>query len=128
MKANLIYAIVIGLLVLLIGGCGQSSPSATTPTSTPAVATVTVGEAIQIQGTVVDTINECIVDGICAHVVDTDTEQYTVIWAPGMIPCEGQVEPEIAVGDTVDVYAEVQAADTLSVCTAQDYFIRKTSE
>lgn len=42
----------------------------------------------------------------------------------GAATCAGSLDQGITVGDTVAVHAHVVAADQVSICGAQDYFIR----
>ncbi len=110
----------ISFLALLLGACG--------PAGNAGPVELTVGEAVQMQGTVVDTVDDCAFDGICAYVVDTDAGAYNVIWSEGMtpVPCQGEIDTAIAVGDTVEFSAEVRTADSVSVCPSADYFVRKS--
>lgn len=101
-----------GMLFLLLTACGQSST------------TLNIGDEVNLTGTVVDTIDDCIVDGICAFVVDTDQGQINAIWAEGMRRCEGTMDSGIAVGDTVTIRGAVTDADSVSICGGAGYFIR----
>lgn len=84
-----------------------------------------VGSTARLTGDVVDTIDDCAFDGICAYVIDTDQGQYKVIWAPGMMPCKGTMDDNIVVGATVEVFGEVMEVDSISICTDSTYIIRK---
>jgi hypothetical protein len=86
-----------------------------------------MGEVLTFTGTVVEHINDCIFDGICAWVVESDNTRYTVIYSPGMMMCpnpNGIVE-EIGIGDTVAVTAEVVGENELLLCNSTDYTLRK---
>ena len=109
----------ISFLALLLGACG--------PAGNAEPVELTVGKAVQMQGTVVDTVDDCAFDGICAYVVDTGQGEYNVIWSAGMtpVPCQGDIDTGITVGDTVEFSAEVRTADSVSVCPSADYFVRK---
>ncbi|MFP4439278.1 MAG: hypothetical protein ACLFVO_18710 [Chloroflexaceae bacterium] len=111
--------LLISFLALLLGACG--------PAGNAEPAELTVGEAVQMQGTVVDTVDDCAFDGICAYVVETDQGAYNVIWSEGMtpVPCQGDIDTGITVGDMVEFSAEVRTADSVSVCPSADYFVRE---
>lgn len=121
MHGKHIYAIVIGILVLILSGCGQSNAG-----DDNAANPLVVGTVVQLTGTVVGTIDDCAADGICAYVIDTDQGQYNAIWAEGMIPCEGQLADNIGVGDTIEANGQATNADSVSICAAPEYFIRTT--
>ncbi|MEM8533142.1 MAG: hypothetical protein AAGF95_20015 [Chloroflexota bacterium] len=126
MRFRYTVPILIALLAVVISACGQveatgDANNGDNNTGEPPV----VGSTARITGEVVDTIDDCAFDGICAYVVDTDQGQYKVIWAPGMIPCHGTMDGDIVVGDTVEVFGEVTEADSLSICTDSTYSLRK---
>jgi catabolite regulation protein CreA len=102
-----------GMLFLLLTACGQNSST-----------TLNIGDEVNLTGTVVDTIDDCVVDGICAFVVDTDRGRINAIWAEGMTRCAGTMDSAIAVGDTVNIRGTVTAADSVSICGGANYFIR----
>jgi hypothetical protein len=106
------------LLALLLANCGPQAPA---PEPAP-------GDEIRFQGTVVDTIDDCAFDGICALVVETDTARHTVVWAEGMRQCAGDYAGGVAVGDQVEVLAAVQDAGSVSICGADSYFIQPLAE
>jgi hypothetical protein len=90
-------------------------------------APMNAGEVLTFTGTIVEHINDCIFDGICAWVVESDGTRYTVIYSPGMMMCpnpNGIIE-EIAIGDTVAVTAEVVGENELLLCNSTDYTLRK---
>lgn len=86
-----------------------------------------VGEVLSFTGTVVEHINDCIFDGICAWVVESDGTRYTVIYAPGMMQCPNPnaITDEIVIGDTVEVTAEVVGTNELLLCNSTDYTLRR---
>ena len=47
------------------------------------------GEVMTVSGTVVDMVGDCAFDGICSYIVESDSGQYEVIWAEGMMQCLG---------------------------------------
>jgi hypothetical protein len=98
---NMLRAGIGVLLALLLAGCGAQAPA------------LVPGEEVRFRGTVVDTIDDCVVDGICALVVETDTGRYTAVWSQGMRQCLGNIENGIAIGDPVEVFGRAQ--DTASV-------------
>ena len=86
-----------------------------------------MGTVLTINGTVIEHINDCIFDGICAWVVESNGIPYTVIYAPGMMQCPNPnaITEEIAIGDTVEVTAEVVGTNELLLCNSTDYTLRK---
>lgn len=115
MRSKLILAGLAGILILFLSACSQN---------TGRQPDLQIGSEINLSGTVVDTIDDCVVDGICAYVVDTDQGRITAIWAEGMQRCEGTMDAGINVGDTVTIRAEATATDTVSICSRATYFIR----
>ena len=104
-----------GMLFLLLSACGQHSSNATA---------LNIGDEVDLTGTVVDTIDDCVVDGICAFVVDTDRGRLKAIWAEGMHRCAGTMDSGINIGDTVNIRGAVTATDSVSICGGAGYFIR----
>lgn len=102
-------------LLLTCGACAQAASSA---------GSLQVGEGVTATGTVVDRIDDCAFDGICAYMVDTDRGQLTAIWAEGAVPCAGRMDQNIALGDAVDIHAVATAAQQVSMCGAPDSFIQ----
>ena len=85
-----------------------------------------VGGTFTVVAPVIDTIDDCAFDGICALVLDTGAfGEVPAIWASGMIACQGQLEDGIVIGDTVEVYGEVLADNQVTICTAPEYYIKK---
>lgn len=128
MRFRFTFPILVGLLAVVLSACGQTG--ATGGGSNGDVNTgnaPTVGGTARLTGEVVDTIDDCAFDGICAYVVDTDQGQYKAIWAPGMISCEGTMDEHIVVGDTVEIFGEVTEADSISICTNSTYSIHKVT-
>ncbi|NJK81676.1 MAG: hypothetical protein HC876_16835 [Chloroflexaceae bacterium] len=117
-----LYTFMLGILVLLISACGSPIATGTTNNGAPAV-----NQEMQISGPVVDTIDDCAFDGLCAYVIETEQGRYNAIWAQGMLPCEGQVDQHIAVGATIEVFGVVTDATSVSICASTDYYIRKTT-
>ena len=95
-------------------------------TSTPASSPATPPPwdmPFTVTGTVIGTIDDCAFDGICALVVDTDSGVYDVIYAPGMMMCEGSYDGNTLIGDTVEIYGELTEQSTITICTSSDYYI-----
>lgn len=115
MHYRYLYTILASIVLLVFGACGQPANNAEP---------VQAGEVVDLSGTVVDTIGDCAFDGVCAYIVDTDRGQVTAIWSEGMVRCEGSLEQNIAVGDTVDIRAAAIAENRVSICASQDYFIQ----
>jgi hypothetical protein len=84
-----------------------------------------IGSEVTITGVVVETIDTCVLDGICALVVDTPDRRYTVIYNVGEGECasSGMLDPAISIGDTVEVFALVTGNGELSTCPSMDYYI-----
>ena len=128
MRLRLLFPILIGLLAVVMGACGQAGATGGANgdngnTGEPPA----VGSTARLTGEVVDTIDDCAFDGICAYVVDTDQGQYKAIWEPGMIPCEGTMDADIVVGDTIEIFGEVVDTDSISICTDSTYTLRKVT-
>lgn len=118
MKPQLTFLLT--LVALTVSACGLFgfSTSPDTPDLNP-------GDTITLTGEVVDTIDDCAFDGICALVVEADGERWEVIYAPGMMMCEGEYDGQAGVGSTVEVYAEVtENPGELTICTTTGYYIR----
>ncbi|NOK57685.1 MAG: hypothetical protein GFH27_549303n50 [Chloroflexi bacterium AL-W] len=126
MRFRFLFPVLMSLLAAVISACGQAGATGDANgdgTSGPPA----VGSTARLTGEVVDTIDDCAFDGICAYVVDTDQGQYKAIWAPGMISCEGTMDEHIVVGDTVEIFGEVTEADSISICTNSTYSIHKVT-
>jgi hypothetical protein len=87
---------------------------------------------LAIEGVLVEHINDCIFDGICAVVVETaDGSQYTVTYAPGMLICSNPNLPanisEWVVGDQVEAFGEVVEDGSILVCNSDTYFLNNLS-
>jgi hypothetical protein len=119
MQYSYIHAGLLLLLALLLAGCGLG---------TRGEGRVLVpGDEVQLRGTVVDTIYECVVDGICALVVESDGGRYTAVWAEGMQRCEGEIEDGLARGDAVEVHGVAQDTDRVSICRSDTHYIRQAT-
>ena len=79
---------------------------------------------ITIIGTVIGTIDDCAFDGICALIIQGETQTYNAIWAQGMIPCEGQMDNPIPMSATVEVFGLQQDIENISICPSADYYIK----
>lgn len=102
-------------------GLGQSAAGGVE--DTPLV----VGESATIRGEVVDIISDCAFDGRCAYIVAADDgQQYTAVWADGMMCVNfDAVVDEAVIGDTVEVFASVADPNTLTICPEGQWYIRK---
>lgn len=95
------------------------------PVSPPSPDVVVSMPTIMINGVVTDTIDDCAFDGICALIITSVDIDYTVIYAPGMMLCEGEYDGTATIGDSVGVNGELTGeANTITICTSPDYFIR----
>lgn len=112
MLRSCILAGLLVLLALLLANCGPQAPA------------LVPGDEVQFQGTVIDTVDDCVVDGTCALVVETDTGRYSVVWAEGMRQCAGDYAGGVAIGDQVEVFGAVQEHDRVSICGSDTYAIR----
>ncbi|GAB5494347.1 MAG: hypothetical protein Phog2KO_45620 [Phototrophicaceae bacterium] len=85
----------------------------------------------QVTGNIIDFINECPVDGICAYVIETDAgEEITVIWVEGDSPnCSndpfGISDTDIfgAEDNRIEAFGTVVDDNTISVCGDNSYYI-----
>jgi hypothetical protein len=118
MLMHMFRAALLLLLALLLANCGPQAPA---PAPAP-------GDEFQFQGTVVDTIDDCVVDGTCALVVETDTGRYTAVWAEGMRQCAGDFAGGVDIGDEVEVFGSAQEGDRVSICDADTYYIHPLAE
>jgi len=82
---------------------------------------------LSISGIVTGTVDDCAFDGICALIVEAEDSTYQVNWAEGMMQCMGEYTGDVAVGDTVDVFAATLEPGTLSICSGEQYYIRKSN-
>jgi hypothetical protein len=83
-----------------------------------------VDEEITLTGHVVDTIDDCVVDGICALIIEAEAGRYIVVWNQGWIPCEGKMARDIPANTTLEVFGVVTDENTVSICPSPDYYIR----
>lgn len=80
---------------------------------------------IQLQGIITGQIFDCIFDGICAYMINSETlGPVTVIWATGMLRCEGILAPDLQIGDKINVFGRQISPDEISICAEPDYYIR----
>jgi hypothetical protein len=86
-----------------------------------------IGSEVTLTGVVVETIDTCVLDGICALVVDAEDGRYTVIYNVGEGECasSGALDPAIAIGDTVAIFAMVTGNAELSTCPSVQYTITR---
>ena len=86
----------------------------------------------QVTGTIVDFINECPVDGICAYVIETDEgQEVTVIWVEGDSPncandpfgLDNGIDIFGAEDDRIEAFGTVVDDNTISVCGDDSYYI-----
>lgn len=86
----------------------------------------------QVTGYIVDFINECPVDGICAYVIETDAgQEVTVIWVEGDSPnCANDpfglnngIDIFGAEDDYIEAFGTIVNEDTISVCGDDSYYI-----
>lgn|GEM_PF-2507234 len=88
-----------------------------------------IGTTITVTGSVIETIDDCVVDGICAFVVQIETdEQITVIWSEGDSPnCFNNPFPPgditIETGENIEAYGRIVDAGSISVCGDDSYYI-----
>lgn len=123
MRFKLIFTVIASLLFIVLSGCAEAGGTDTPPGSQP----FQVGEVVKFSGVVIGQIDDCIVDGICAYTIETERGAYNAIWAEGMIRCEEQFDPQVTMGDTVEVSALVIDTNSASICSSGEYFIRKVS-
>jgi len=115
------------LIALAVSACGLSEFFTTESDINAPTIEVSAGD-VNLTGTVTATVDDCAFDGICALIVETDSGTYQVNWAEGMMGCLGEYTGDVAVGDTVDVFAETREPGTVSICGGEAYFIRKQGQ
>lgn len=124
MQKKFILAVLLLVASLLISACDVLENLAEQSTGGSPTAATTIGETLTVSGTVVDTINDCIVDGICAYVVESEGVRYDIIWAEGMLRCEGEYT-ELSIGDSVTAFGEViNESGGVSICRSDKYYVR----
>ena len=121
--------IVIAVLVILF------AVTACTWFINPQEETEPIGEVdsiITISGTVSETIDDCIFDGMCAFVIATEAHgNVTIIWSEGDSPnCANDMFGDLAnhtvqIGDIVEAMGRVVSADAITTCGNDTFFIRK---
>lgn len=90
---------------------------------------LTPGSEVSLTGVVVDTIDTCAADGICAYVLDTAIGEIDAIWAEGMMRCEGTLAEDISIGEEVQVFGLVQDdTSQVSICAMNDHYIIRSGE
>lgn len=109
------------LMALCISGCTwleQLRPPA-------AFEPLPVGETVTLTGTVTGSIDACVVDGICAVILENENGQYEAIWNNGgWTQCMGEMERNIPHGAMVTVYGRVESENQVSICPSEKYYIR----
>ena len=124
MKKQFVIVSVLCFIAIVATACNLFSfMGVETMGSEPPPPPIVQSGLISVTGTVIGTIDDCAFDGICALVVDTDSGVYDVIYAPGMMMCEGTYDGSAVIGDTVEVYGELAEQSTITICTSPDYYI-----
>ena len=100
------------LFTLIFIGCTSPNPS------------LNIGETAAIEGAIVDTIDDCAFDGICAVIVETDQGRITVNWAEGDVPCLGQMDSSLPSEVAIEAFGQVLAEDTITICSDASYYLR----
>jgi hypothetical protein len=127
MKQTLKFIAVLIMLLVVVSGCGAFDLLfRADQTGADSMIPAPSNNSLTFTGTITEIVSDCTFDGICAYVVSTENETYTVIWAPGMAPCHGQFE-QSSVGDVVEIDAEETDGTTLSICNDSGYYIRRVS-
>jgi len=119
LKLTVIFVV----LTVTISACGLfefSEPAMPENNLTP-------GSEVTLSGVVVDTIDDCAADGICAYVLDTAIGEIDAIWAEGMMRCEGTLAENISVGEEVQVFGLVLDDVTqVTICRESAHSIRRS--
>ncbi len=125
MKA-LKFIITFSLLIMLTTACSWATDMFITegPMTSSSMLPFVIDSEVTVSGTVSGTIDDCAFDGICALVLDVNGETVNVIWAEGMLQCQGQYAGDIAVGDTVDAFGIARDDNSLSICPSPDYYVQ----
>ena len=138
-KTNILRTLVMSLIVLTVASActwwfeGPTRPEEP-PTLPPAAQAPEVGSDLQVTGTIIDTIDDCAFDGICAYVVDSkDFGAVNVIWSEGMTMngCSGQFEGQPQVGDNIEalgLVTEMLDGTSITICASQAYYVRPASD
>ncbi|MCA9884505.1 MAG: hypothetical protein KC546_02090 [Anaerolineae bacterium] len=136
MKQNFLKTMAFSLIVIVIvSACTWWFEGPPRPDEPPMpVEAPQVGEDLQITGPVIDTIDDCAFDGICALAVDTkDYGLVYVIWSEGMTinGCSGQYEGEIGENDEVEAFGQVTElldGTAITICPSADYYVRSVGD
>ena len=117
--------ILLMMTIVALSGCSFLTEFTVTSNSTSSDDPIgDVGTVITVTGEVTGSIGDCAFDGICATIITTDDgKTIDVIWAEGMVRCEGQYE-DIAQGQRLEARAEVIGASQVSICRDATYYHR----
>lgn len=87
-------------------------------------------ETRTVSGQIIETINECLVDGDCGYIiVPAEGGLLTVIWSEGDSPnCQNDMFPQddsiIYIGSQIEAFGYIVDDTTISVCGDDSYYIR----
>mgnify|MGYP001568500438 CR=1 FL=1 len=112
----LIVTVVISVAGILLLKQTQILPSASLP----------AGLEVTITGTIVDERSDCYVDGVCSFTVNSDKGRIEVITSIGWICLNDALfeGDSMDIGSTVEVFGMVEFSDTISACSAPEYYIK----
>ena len=84
-----------------------------------------IGQVITVSGDIIGSVDDCVFDGICATIIRSDDGMvYEVVWAEGMLQCEGQWE-DIPEGARLEARGEIISDTQLSICCNSSYYMRQ---
>ena len=117
-----LFLIVVAVsVVLAVGGILLLRETRVLPS-----ASLPVDQEVTLTGIIIDQRTDCYVDGVCSFTVDSERGRIEVISTIGWTCLhdaffEGD---SVGVGSTVEVFGMVESADTISACSAPEYYIK----
>ena len=112
-------------LVFVLAGCDLLTGFTVTENSASSDPIGEIGTVITVTGDIIGSVDDCIVDGICATIIRADNGTvYEVVWSEGMLRCEGQWE-DIPEGARLEARGEIISDTQLTICRDSSYYMRQ---
>lgn len=113
--------ILLMMAIVTLSGCGLLESLTENTTDAPIG---DIGAVITVTGDVTGIIGDCAFDGICATIITQgDGTEIEVIWAEGMLRCEGQYD-DVAQGQRLEAFGEVIDTTQISICRDASHYHR----
>jgi hypothetical protein len=91
-----------------------------------------VGDQITIKGMVINNFADCEVEGECYLHVKTDFREAIIIYSPKWEECAnskmGKQAVKLEEEDRVEIFGEVIDGDMITICSSEDYYIKKIKD